>query len=43
MVLELTFVPKSLVTEAVITAETFPTSLDTPNNPNTPDINLNFI
>lgn len=43
MVLELTFVPKSLVPEAIITTETFPTDLDSPNNSNTPDIILNFI
>jgi len=43
MVLELTFVPKETVAEVGISLESFPTSLDTPNNPHTPDINLNFI
>lgn len=43
MVLELTLVPKSLVPEASLSTETFPTNLDTPNDPSVPDINLNFI
>jgi hypothetical protein len=43
VVLELTFVPKALVPEAIISTETFPTDLDAPNNINIPDINLNFI
>jgi len=43
IVLELTFVPKALVSEATISVETFPTALDTPNNSNNPDINLDFI
>ena len=43
IVLELTFVPKALVPEASISTETFPTALDTPNNSNNPDINLDFI
>jgi hypothetical protein len=43
IVLELTFVPKALVPEATISVETFPTALDTPNNSNNPDINLDFI
>lgn len=43
IVLELTFVPKALVPEAIISTETFPTELDAPNNSNNPDINLNFI
>lgn len=43
MVLELTFVPKELVTEATLSNETFPTNLDTPNDPSVSDINLNFI
>lgn len=43
IVLELTFVPKSLVPEAIVTTETFPTDLDSPNNLNNPDIILNFI
>lgn len=43
MVLELTFVPKSIVTDVAISTEKFPTALDTPNNSNFPDINLNFI
>jgi hypothetical protein len=42
MVLELTFVPKALVLEATISVETFPTVLDTPNNSNNPDINLDL-
>lgn len=43
MILELTFVPKSLVPEVSLSTENFPTNLDTPNNPSVPDINLNFI
>lgn len=43
IVLELTFVPKALVPEAILSTETFPTDLDAPNNVNAPDINLNFI
>ena len=43
IVLELTFVPKALVPEAIISTETLPTHLDAPNNSNSPDINLNFI
>lgn len=42
-VLELTFVPKELVSEATLTTEIFPTDLDAPNNINADDINLNFI
>lgn len=42
-VLELTFVPKALVPEAVISTETFPTELDTPNNHTAGDHNLLFI
>jgi hypothetical protein len=43
MVLELTFVPKDTVTEVSLSVESFPTSLDTPNDVTASDINLNFI
>lgn len=43
IVLELTFVPKEIVSEVSLSTETFPTELDAPNNSNNPDINLNFI
>lgn len=43
IVFELTFVPKDLITEVSFSTESFPTELDTPNNPDSPDINLNFI
>jgi hypothetical protein len=43
VVLELTFVPKALVSEVIITTETFPTALDAPNNYILTDHNLLFI
>lgn len=42
-VLELTFVPKAIVTEVSPSTETFPTVLDSSNDVNVSDINLNFI
>ncbi len=42
-VLELTFVPKAIVTEVSSSTETFPTVLDSSNDVNISDINLNFI
>jgi hypothetical protein len=42
-VLELTFVPKAIITEVSPSTETFPTVLDSSNDVNVSDINLNFI
>lgn len=42
-VLELTLISKEIVNQVVISTETFPTHLDSPNNKYLPDINLNFL
>ena len=42
-VLELTLISKEIVNQVVISTETFPTHLDSPNNKYLPDINLDFM